>query len=180
MNSKSILRILPLVLGLLLPGAAPMVAADLAAAKKEATGAVESFKKSDPSLAPFFEKSVGYVVFPAIGKGGFIVAGAHGTGLLYEKGQVTGEASISQASIGLQAGGQSFSEVIFFETAEALARFKKSDWTMSAQVGAVAAAEGAGKNAKYQEGVAVFTLVRTGLMAEASVGGQKFKFKALE
>ena len=148
--------------------------------KKEAASAMEAFKKSDPSLAPFFEKSVGYVVFPAIGKGGFIVAGAHGTGLLFEKGQVTGEATISQASIGLQAGGQSFSEVIFFETAEALARFKRSDWTMSAQVSAVAAAEGAGKNAKYQEGVAVFTRVRTGPMAEASVGGQKFKFNALE
>jgi len=155
-------------------------AEDLEKQKQEATEAIEAFKKADPSLQPFWEKSAGYAVFPKVGKGGFVVAGAHGTGLLFEKGVVVGETSLSQASIGLQAGGQSFSEVIFFETADALAGFKKSEWTMSAQVGAVAAAEGAGKSAKYQQGVAVFTLVRSGLMAEAAVGGQKFKFTPLK
>ena len=157
-------------------GAIPVSAEDLESKKKEAAETVAVFQKADPTLVPFFEKSVGYVVFPKVGKGGLVIGGAHGTGLVFEKGAVTGEATLSQATIGLQAGGQSFSEVIFFESAGALSNFKKSDWTMSAQVGAVAAAEGAGKNAKYQEGVAVFTLVRTGLMAEAAVGGQKFKF----
>lgn len=156
------------------------LAEDLDKQKKEAAEAIEAFKKADPSLQPFWEKSAGYAVFPRVGKGGFVVAGAHGTGLLFEKGTVAGEASLSQASIGLQAGGQSFSEVIFFETSDSLAGFKKGEWTMSAQVGAVAAAEGAGKNAKYREGVAVFTLVRSGLMAEAAVGGQKFKFTPLK
>jgi len=182
MNRSSLYPILRHLGALILVAAlgSTAIAEDLEKQKKEAAEAVEAFKKADPSLQPFWEASAGYAVFPKVGKGGFVVAGAHGTGLLFEKGAVTGETSLSQASIGLQAGGQSFSEVIFFETADALAAFKKGEWTMSAQVGAVAAAEGAGKNAKYKEGVAVFTLVRTGLMAEAAVGGQKFKFTPLK
>jgi lipid-binding SYLF domain-containing protein len=80
-------------------------------------------------------------------------------------------------TVGAQIGGQAFSEVIFFETKEALEKFKKSEFAMSAQVSAVAAQDGASKNAKYVEGVMVFTKAKQGLMAEASVGGQKFKFE---
>ena len=68
--------------------------------------------------------------------------------------------------------------MIFFENQAALDRFKKSNLEMSAQLSAVAAAEGVSKDAKYVNGVAVFTQAKTGLMAEASVGGQKLKFHA--
>jgi lipid-binding SYLF domain-containing protein len=179
---KSILSLsrLAVVFALLCSTFSSARADDLEKEKKEAVDAVEAFKKSDSTIGKFFSDSAGYAIFPKVGKGGFIVGGAHGTGLVFEKGAPVGRASLSQATIGAQIGGQSFSEVIFFETADALNSLKKSEWAMSAQVGAVAAAEGAGKNAKYQEGVAVFTLVRSGLMAEASVGGQKFKFTPLK
>jgi lipid-binding SYLF domain-containing protein len=117
------------------------------------------------------------VVFPSIAKGAIGIGGAHGKGQVFEKGKLIGEASVSQVTIGFQLGGQVYSEVIFFENKDTLESFKKSELAFSAQVSAVAAAEGASANAKYQLGVAVFTLAKGGLMYEASIGGQKFKFK---
>ena len=50
---------------------------------------------------------------------------------------------------------------------------------MSAQASAVAVTLGASADADYNKGVAVFTHVGGGVMAEASVGGQKFKYEDL-
>lgn len=145
--------------------------------EKEAQQAIEMFQKADSGMKKFFSESVGYAVFPTIGKGAIGIGGAHGTGSVYEKGKFIGEASLTQVTIGFQLGGQSYAEVIFFENGEALESFKKNKLAFSAQVSAVAAAEGASANAKYQQGVVVFTMAKAGLMYEASVGGQKFKFK---
>ena len=139
--------------------------------------AIKTFKKADSSLKTMFTKASGYVVFPNVGKGGFIVGGAHGNGHVYAGGKLIGYASLTQVTVGAQIGGQEFSEVIFFETKEALAKFKESGYALSAQLSAVAAAEGASKDAKYVDGVLVFTQAKKGLMVEASVGGQKFKFE---
>ena len=144
--------------------------------RKEADQAKANFLKTDAGLQKFFDDSAGYAMFPSVGKGGFIVGGARGKGVVYQKGTVVGEAVMTQASIGAQAGGQAFAEVIFFETPEALKDFKGGKFEMSAEVSAVAAAEGASKAAKYKNGVAVFTLPQKGLMVQASIGGQKFKF----
>jgi lipid-binding SYLF domain-containing protein len=149
-------------------------AEDLQAESKQA---VDAFKRADSTLATFFANSSGYAIFPDVGKGGFIVGGARGKGIVYEKGKPIGRATMTQASIGAQAGGQTFAEVIFFETPAALSDFKNGKFEMSAEVSAVAAAEGASQAAKYKRGVAVFTLPIKGLMVSASVGGQKFNFE---
>jgi hypothetical protein len=99
--------------------------------------------------------------------------------LAYERGKLIGTASLSQFTVGAQIGGQEFAEAIFFESTPALERFKQSKFEMSAQSSAVAVAKGVSGNARYVEGVMIFTKARTGLMAEASVGGQKFKFAPL-
>jgi len=158
----------------MLTGYTSLAAEDL---KLETGQAVDAFKKADSTLATFFANSAGYAVFPDVGKGGFIVGGARGKGIVYEKGNPVGRAVMTQASIGAQVGGQTFAEVIFFETPAALSDFKNGKFEMSAEVSAVAAAEGASKAAKYKRGVAVFTLPKSGLMVQASVGGQKFKFE---
>jgi lipid-binding SYLF domain-containing protein len=155
-------------------------AADDQKLQADVDAAIKAFESADSGLKSAFKNSAGYVVFPNVGKGGFVVGGAHGNGLLYAKGKLVGRSSLTQVTVGAQIGGQEFSEVIFFETPEALAKFKESGYSMSAQVGAVAAAEGASKNAKYVDGVMVFTKAKQGLMAEASVGGQKFKFEPLQ
>jgi lipid-binding SYLF domain-containing protein len=151
-----------------------LAADDLAS---ESQQAIAAFQSKDSTLKTFFDKAEGYAVFPNIAKGGLIVGGAHGDGLVYQKGSVIGSASVSQASIGAQVGGQAFAEVIFFETTTALEEFKLGKFEMSAEVSAVAAAEGAAKAAKYTQGIAVFSMPKKGLMAQASIGGQKFKFK---
>jgi lipid-binding SYLF domain-containing protein len=148
--------------------------------KTDSEQAMEALQKADSSLKKLIDDSVGYVIFPGIGRGGFIIGGERGKGLVYQKGKVVGEAKVTEINIGAQVGGESYSELILFETAEALRDFKASNWEMSAKVNAVAASEGAAKNAKFQQGVAVFTLSRGGLMVQATVGGQKFKFKPSE
>ena len=131
-----------------------------------------------PNLDAFFENSAGYVLFPNVGKGGFIIGGASGNGVVYENGEAVGMADLKKLNIGLQAGGQAIIEVIFFETDVDLQRFKTEKFQFAAETSAVALKSGIAFNAKYKDGVAVFALPKAGLMADASVGGQKFKYKA--
>jgi lipid-binding SYLF domain-containing protein len=134
------------------------------------------YLKTDPLLSNLFKDATGYVIFPNVGKGAVGIGGASGNGIVYEKGVVIGKAKMSQVSVGFQFGGQAYRELIFFENSEALDRFKKNKFEFSAQASAVAATAGASANAKYNEGVMIYTQQKGGLMYEASVGGQKFKF----
>ncbi|MFV8347868.1 MULTISPECIES: YSC84-related protein [Flavobacterium] len=137
------------------------------------------FIKSDPLMKALFEKASGYVIFPNVGKGGIGIGGAAGNGVVYEQNKRIGMAKLTQVSIGFQAGGQAYREVIFFESRKELERFKESKFEFSAQASAVAVTEGASANVKYTDGVMVFTMQKGGLMYEASIGGQKFKFNKL-
>ncbi len=144
---------------------------------RDAEAAVAAFQQADPSLSRFFTSAVGYAVLPSVGKGAAGIGGAYGRGVLFEHGKPTGRTTLTQVTIGAQLGGQAYSEIVFFESEEALASFKNGRLAMAAQVSAVAAKAGASANARYARGVAVFTLAKGGLMAEASVGGQKFGFR---
>jgi lipid-binding SYLF domain-containing protein len=143
---------------------------------KEAKATIADFEKKDPSLKKFFGTSYGYVVFPKIGKGGFIVGGAHGKGVVFKKQEMVGFASVIQGTIGLQIGGQTFAEVIFLQDDKTFDNFTKNKVEFAAQATAVAVNAGAGATAKYEDGVAIFTAGEKGFMAEAAVGGQKFKY----
>jgi lipid-binding SYLF domain-containing protein len=153
--------------------------AEIQKLQKESQQAMAAFIKADSTLKPMVDQSAGYVIFPNVGKGGLVVGGARGTGLVYEKNKLIGKATMTQASFGAQAGGQVFSELILFETPEAVRDFQTGKFEMSADVGAVIAAEGKSKSAAYKQGVAVFALPRKGAMAQAAIGGQKFKFEPL-
>jgi lipid-binding SYLF domain-containing protein len=137
---------------------------------------IAKFKEADASMKVFFDKAYGYVVFPGIGKGGFIIGGGHGTGWVYEQGTYIGRATLTQLTVGAQIGGQSYREIIFFKDKKTLDNFKQGDVELAAQVSAIIVKQGASKDASYSNGVAVFTMPRKGAMAEATVGGQKFKF----
>jgi lipid-binding SYLF domain-containing protein len=148
------------------------IIADSKAAKME-------FIKIDALMQSLFDNAAGYVIFPNVGKGGLGIGAAAGNGVVYEGGAMVGMAKLSQLSIGFQAGGQAYREVIFFESKSELERFKASRFEFSAQASAVAATEGASANVKYTDGVMVFTMQKGGLMYEASIGGQKFDFKGM-
>jgi lipid-binding SYLF domain-containing protein len=154
------------------------------------------FKNAGASAA-FFASSYGYAVFPTIGKGGLVVGGARGTGRVYQKGKYVGDTSMTQLSVGFQAGGQAYSEIIFFQDQRAFDEFTSGNFSFSGDVSAVAITAGASASAGtggstagvsggkkdattaggYQKGVAVFTIAKGGLMYQAAVAGQKFSYK---
>ena len=176
-TNKWFISLLPLFAALVFINQAAADQIDQAKLTTEVQDAIKAFKEADSSITNHFKKAVGYVVFPTAGKGGLIVGGAHGTGQVYEADKLVGNSKMSQVTIGAQIGGQAFAEIIFFKTREDLAKFKEGGYSFNAQVGAVAAAEGASLNAKYVDGVLVITKAKSGLMAEATVGGQKFTFE---
>jgi len=141
--------------------------------------AQNEFIKADKLMSSLFNNAYAYVLFPNVGKGGLGVGGASGNGAVFQRGKVIGTAKLTQVTIGFQAGGQSYREVIFFESAKDLSRFKENKIELSAQASAVAATEGAAGNAKYKDGVMIFSQTKGGLMYEASLGGQTFKFRNL-
>ena len=175
-----------------------MLAGPLARAD-EYTDTINVYKKAGESAA-FFNECYGYAVFPTIGKGGLGVGAAHGNGRVYEKGKYVGDTSMTQLSVGLQAGGQAFSQIIFFENKAAFDQFTSGNFEFGAGVSAVAIKSGAsgsvgttgatasassgggetgaGTAGKYRKGMAVFSIAKGGLMYEASVSGQKFSYEA--
>lgn len=148
-------------------------------ANAEISAARNAFEARDPDLKRWFEQSHGYVLFPHLGKGGLIVGGGGGSGYVFERGTLVGTAKMSMVSAGAQAGGQSFREVIFFEAPTNLEHFKDGNFEVGAEVSAVAADAGAAKHARYEKGVLIFTAPISGLMAEATVKGQKFEYEPL-
>jgi lipid-binding SYLF domain-containing protein len=156
---------------------------------------IDLFKHAGQS-ASFFDKSYGYAVFPTIGKGGLVVGAAHGSGHVYAQGKYVGDTSVTQLSVGFQAGGQAYSQIIFFEDKRAFDEFTAGNFEFDAGVSAVAitaaasgsagtngatgGASGGKKDAatagSYYKGMAVFTIVKGGAMYEASVAGQKFSY----
>jgi lipid-binding SYLF domain-containing protein len=168
---------LPALLVVVLASTLTVHAEDLEAKTREA---LANFKLADPTLTNFFATAAGYAILPGVGEGGFIIGGEHGDGLVYQKDKLVGKVTMSEVSVGAQVGGGSFAEIIFFETKSALQTFKTAKWEMSGEAKANVAASGVAENAKYEQGVAVFTLPKSGAMVAAAVGGQKFKFKALK
>lgn len=169
------------VLSFLLLGAGPALAqqkgSERATLSKDVQQAIAEMRKTEPGIEKFFKNSAGYVVFPRVGKGGFIFAGGHGDGELFEHGKRTGLASVTIVTVGFQVGAQQFSEIIFFQNQAALDRFKQGKFELTAGVSIVLLKAGATNDVNYREGVVVIAHPRAGAMAEAAVGAQKFSYK---
>ena len=129
---------------------------------------VSDLTTQDPSLNDLLKNSYGYAVFPTIGKGE-----------VWSGGKRVGFTDMTEATIGASLGGQTFSELIVFRTPAALQKFEYGQYTFDASVSAVAVAAGAANQARWSDDVAVFIDPKGGLMADASIGSQKFAFTAL-
>lgn len=145
--------------------------------RKAAEETIAQFKLYKPGISLFFDDAYGYAVFPKIWKGGFLVGAAQGDGLVYEEGKIAGRTRFSQVTVGFQGGGQTYSQIIFFQDKVALDNFKNNQMKFSGTASAVAITEGASAAVDYEGGVSVWTLGESGLMLEASMGGQQFKFE---
>ena len=152
---------------------APTNTAERDALVQKAQAERSEWNRIDPGVEALARKSEGFAFFPEITKGGLGIGGAYGRGVVYERGQHVGYADVTQGSLGLQAGGQTYSEVIVFENAAALDRFKQNEMNFGANASAIIASNGASANARFVDGVAVFIRPITGAMAEASLGGQR-------
>jgi lipid-binding SYLF domain-containing protein len=139
--------------------------------------ALADFRAADPTLETLMARAHAYVIFPQIVSAAVGLGGAHGDGEVYQGGRLIGYADVSQASIGAQLGGQKYAELILFETQSALLDFQNGTVEFDARATAVAASKGAASTANYQHGVMVFTLPEGGLMAQAAIGGQKFRYR---
>jgi lipid-binding SYLF domain-containing protein len=164
----------------------------------EYSDTITIFKNAGAS-AKYFSKNYGYAVFPTIGKGGIGIGGAHGSGRVYTHDKYVGDTSMTQLTVGLQLGGQAYSQIIFFEDERAFKEFTSGSFEFSAQASAVAITAGASASAgttggtagasggkkdattagHYHKGMAIFSVAKGGLMYEAALGGQKFSYKAI-
>ncbi len=142
----------------------------------EVTEAIAAFKAKDPGIAVYFKESAGYAVLPKVFKAALWVGGAGGTGEVYQADNHIGYCRLSQATVGFSFGGEYFREIIFFQSPTDLDRFRTGEFTFSAQASAVAIEAGAAAKADYKDGMAVFVMTEKGLMVDASIGGQKFKY----
>lgn len=172
--------LLLLVSGLLLPRMSMAQDESQARIINDSKEARSFFLKADPSMESLFKHSAGYVIFPNVGKGAVGVGGAAGKGTVYRKGTPVGTAQMVQVTVGAQAGGQAYREIIFFENQDALDRFMENKVEFSEQASAIAVKAGASANANYRNHVVVFSQEKSGLMVEASLGGQKFTYKGLK
>ncbi|MEN6386857.1 MAG: hypothetical protein ABFD79_16880 [Phycisphaerales bacterium] len=144
--------------------------------RADVDSAVARVKSQDPTIQRFFDDSYGYAILPKILKGAIIVGGGHGKGEVYEQNRLVGYCNMTQISGGISLGGEYYSEFIFFKDKMDLDKFEQGEYTFSAQMTAVAARSGVAAKADYKNGTAVFIMADTGLMADASLGGQKFNY----
>jgi lipid-binding SYLF domain-containing protein len=147
--------------------------------------------------AKFFRESYAYAIFPTVGEGAFTVGGAYGKGRVYVHGRYVGDTTMAQLTLGFQAGGKAYSEIVFFKDKRALDRFESGTFEFSAGASAVAITAGASASVAtngvtsgasgteehartegtWNDGMAVFTIAKGGLMYAAAIAGQKFSFK---
>jgi lipid-binding SYLF domain-containing protein len=156
---------------------APETGSEKSELNTDATAAVKDFRIQDPSLGNLIDNSYGYAIFPSIGKGAVGVGGAYGQGEVYQQGKRVGFADMTQATVGVSVGGETYAELVLFQNADALQAFQAGQLAFAADASAVAAKAGAGADAKWEHGMSVFIGVKGGLMTEASVGGQKFNYQ---
>jgi lipid-binding SYLF domain-containing protein len=143
---------------------------------KQAQASRQQWNKVDPQFEAFAKKGYGYAFFPEITKAGFVVGGARGQGVVYEKGQHIGYADLTQVSVGFQGGLQDYSQLIVFENQTAMDRFKRNEIDFGANASAVVADKGTALGAQFVDGVAVFVRPIKGVMAEASLAGQQITY----
>jgi lipid-binding SYLF domain-containing protein len=158
---------------------APKSTEDRAALAASAQGAFASFKAKDPTLQSLLNKSVGWAIFPDIGKAAFWVGGSYGRGEVFERGKLIGYADLTSVSAGFTWGAQSYSQLLLFLRQDDLDKFKRGDWSLEGNVSAVLLTTGAASRTDPSKGVIAIVDTKGGAMAEASLGGQHFRFTPL-
>lgn len=166
-----------------------------AASVEDCKETVATFKKLG-NVSSMLDQSYGYAVLPTVAKAGIGIGGAGGSGCVIAGGKHTGNVKMAQVTIGMQLGGQAYSQLVLFQNEDTYNEFTSGNFEFSADATAVALTYGASAKAStegasatagdtagagaWKRGMAVYTVAKGGLMYEASIGGQKYKFESLE
>lgn len=171
---------LVLLAAVLVPGCAttPKTTAGKRDLATDARNALAAMQADDPTLSSKLQSSYAYAVFPSVGEGGFIVGGEYGRGVVFQNGRIIGYASLKAASVGLEAGGQSFDELVLFRDSAALSRMINQGLSFTGQVEGTALKAGAAAQTTFRNGIAVLIKPMGGLMANLSIGGQSISYVA--
>ena len=145
----------------------------------KAEAAIARVKEKAPRSAMYFDDAYGFAVLYSITRVAVGFGGAYGKGLVFEGDDLIGKTGFWQITSGLQAGVKNFSMIVFFKDQEALEYFKTREMQFAGQAGVDVATWGAAGTPTYNEGVAIITATKLGLMAEFSYGGIKFTYKDL-
>jgi len=143
----------------------------------ESSATVHRMAEEDPGLQQLLDRAYAYAVFPSLGKATAVIGGAFGKGEVFRGGKLVGYAGLLQLTLGVQLGGQTFSEIVVFENGEAFDRFKAGRTAFAANASAVLVKAGAAASSNYTSGALVFVSSEGGMMLEAAIGAQKFIFK---
>jgi lipid-binding SYLF domain-containing protein len=146
------------------------------AMEDEAKAAVERMEAQDPGIRDTLSRAYAYAIFPEVGEAAVGIGGAHGRGYVYQNGQLIGTVTMTQGSVGVQLGGQTYAELLVFQSAQPFEQFKKDVFSFGADASATLVKAGAAASTGFNNGVAVFVLPKGGLMAGVAVTGQKFHF----
>lgn len=103
----------------------PTPALAVGSATKIEAGAHTALDQLYAESPKFAELAKGIMVFPKIIKGGLVIGGESGDGVLLVDNRPVGYYNMSNASFGLQAGVQGFSYALFLMTDTRLASLRK-------------------------------------------------------
>lgn len=156
-------------------GGAPTTATQRENLEQSAQATLAKMQTRDPTLRGILEDAPAYLVFPSVGKGGALVGGAFGRGILYEDGQATGYVELSQASLGAQLGGQTFAQLIVVRDEATVQKIKAGKFDLGAGVSAIALTAGAAGATSLDADTSVFVMPIGGLMVDVSVSGQRLR-----
>lgn len=168
------------LLAILLTGCAtaPQTRAERENLRNRAETTIQEMTTRNPAIADAIRNAPAYAVFPSVGKGGVLVGGAYGKGILYEGGRASGYVSLQQASLGAQLGGQSFAELLLLRTPGEIADVKSGRYSVGADASAVILTAGAAGSTTFDPNTTVFVMPRGGLMVDISISGQQLKYQS--
>lgn len=180
MSLTRTIALLTALFGALFTGCAtaPATRGERESLQASARATLDEMIARNPGIQDTIRNVPGYAVFPSIGKGGVLVGGAHGQGILYEHGVPTGYVSVQQASIGAQLGGQTFAQLLVLRTPEQVANLKAGRFTAGADLGVVVLSQSASTQTNFNPNASVFVIPRGGLMVDISVNGQRIKYQS--
>jgi len=167
------------VAAVLVPACAstPKTPQEVATMQSRAGTTVAEMRQRDPSITPVLDNAYAYAVFPEVGKAGFIAGGASGSGILYERGRPSGNVKLTQASLGAQAGAQTYAELVILNNQDQVNKLKNGSFDLGANVNAVVLKQGAAATTGTARGTTVFVMPKGGAMVDISVAGQQLKFE---